>query len=768
MNSGQGVVRASAVLLIVLVGVLLFPCRQVWSQSLMGGGTIAAIRVEGTQRIEPATVRSYMRVNPGDPFDPERLDASLKNIFRTGLFADVSLRREGNDLVVTVVENPIISQIAFEGNDRVEDEVLSNEIQLRSRLVFTRTKVQQDVQRILDIYRRSGRFAATVEPKVIQLEQNRVNLVFEIEEGPLTKIEAINFVGNKVFDDSDLEDEISSAEYSFWNFLTSTDTYDPDRLAFDRDLLLRFYRKEGYADFAVLSVVAQLTEDREGFIVTYTVDEGERYKFGEVDIIAGLKDLDPETLRELISFETGDWFDAQEVDVTSNQIADALGNRGYAFVDVNPRVDKDSENQIINLTFDIQEGPKVFVERIEIEGNIRTVDKVIRREFKLVEGDAFNVSKLQRSRRRIQNLGFFRSVNLEDEPGSQPDRAVIKVSVEEQSTGNLSFGVGISSAVGPVGNIGIQERNLLGRGQDLRLNLRVAGSETQLRAGFTEPYFLDRNLSAGFDLFRITQDRDESSFDLERIGGSVRFGFSLAEELRQVVRLSVEYSDISGFDNDSSPIIEDEQGDEIRAVIGNEFRYDTLDNRFDPRNGFFAKLRNDLGGLAGDTSFFKHEMTSGYYYSVARDWTLSVRGGAGAVVGLLGDETSVRDRFFLGGSEPRGFKFAGVGPRDIDADDALGGNYYYSGTVEGSFPLGLPEDLAIRGRIFTDFGATWDVDDRGTGADVEDSSSPRASVGFGISWNSPFGPLIVDFAWAVEEEPFDETEILNFSFGTQF
>ena len=486
MNSGQGVVRASAVLLVVLVGVLLFPCRQVWSQSLMGGGTIAAIRVEGTQRIEPATVRSYMRVNPGDPFDPERLDASLKNIFRTGLFADVSLRREGNDLVVTVVENPIISQIAFEGNDRVEDEVLSNEIQLRSRLVFTRTKVQQDVQRILDIYRRSGRFAATVEPKVIQLEQNRVNLVFEIEEGPLTKIEAINFVGNKVFDDSDLEDEISSAEYSFWNFLTSTDTYDPDRLAFDRDLLLRFYRKEGYADFAVLSVVAQLTEDREGFIVTYTVDEGERYKFGEVDIIAGLKDLDPETLRELISFETGDWFDAQEVDVTSNQIADALGNRGYAFVDVNPRVDKDSENQIINLTFDIQEGPKVFVERIEIEGNIRTVDKVIRREFKLVEGDAFNVSKLQRSRRRIQNLGFFRSVNLEDEPGSQPDRAVIKVSVEEQSTGNLSFGVGISSAVGPVGNIGIQERNLLGRGQDLRLNLRVAGSETQLRAGFTE------------------------------------------------------------------------------------------------------------------------------------------------------------------------------------------------------------------------------------------------------------------------------------------
>jgi outer membrane protein insertion porin family len=535
----------------------------VLAQSLLDGGQIEAIRVEGSQRIEPATVRSYMRLNPGDVFDPERLDASLKNIFSTGLFADVALSREGNVLVVSVVENPIISQIAFEGNDRIDDETLGNEVQLRSRLVFTRTKVQQDVQRVLDIYRRSGRFAATVEPKVIQLPQNRVNLVFEIDEGPLTTIKAINIVGNTAFSDSDLEDELASSEYSFWNFLTTTDTYDPDRLAFDRDLLRRFYRNEGYADFTVLSVVAELTEDREEFIITFTVDEGERYKFGTTEFIASLRDLEPESLRRFVAYSEDDWFNASLVEETSVRIIDALGNRGFAFVEVDPQVDKDEENRIVNLTFEVNEGPKVFVERIDIEGNFRTLDEVIRREFRLVEGDAFNVTKLRRSRSRIQNLGFFSAVDLQDEPGSQPDRAVVKVTVEEQSTGNLSFGIGISSAIGPIGNIGIQERNLLGRGQDLRANLRVAGSETQARIGFTEPYFMDRDVSAGFDLFRISQDRDESSFDLERIGGSVRFGYSLSENLRHVVRHTVEYQDIGGMSLGTSAVIRDEQGSEV-------------------------------------------------------------------------------------------------------------------------------------------------------------------------------------------------------------
>ena len=377
---------------------------------------IREIRVEGTQRIEPETIRSYMRVNPGDRFDPVRLDRSLKNLFSTGLFADVTLRQEGDALVVSVVENPIVNRIAFEGNDHLEDDALSSEITLRPRVVFTRTKVQSDVQRLLELYRRSGRYAATVEPKVIQLEQNRVDLVFEIKEGPQTTIEAINFIGNREFSDGALRSEIATSESGWFSFLSSTDTYDPERLAFDRELLRRFYLNEGYADFRVVSVLAELLPNCEAFIVSFTVEEGERQTFGKIGITTTLPNLDPETLRENITFEEDDWYSAKEVEDSITALNDAVGNLGYAFVDVKPKIDRDRQNKIINVTFNIQEGPKVYVERIDIEGNVRTLDRVIRREFRLVEGDAFNTAKQRRSRQRIQNLGYFRTVSRAARP----------------------------------------------------------------------------------------------------------------------------------------------------------------------------------------------------------------------------------------------------------------------------------------------------------------------------------------------------------------
>ena len=743
------------------------PNGEAGAQTLVDGGRIEAIRIDGAQRIEPATVRSYMRINPGEEFDAAKLDDSLKSIFRTGLFADVTLSREGNILVVRVVENPIISQVAFEGNQRIDDDILGNEVQLRSRLVFTRAKAQQDTLRILDVYRRSGRFAATVEPKVIQLDQNRVNVVFEIDEGPPTLLRSINFIGNRAFSDSNLRDEITSAEYSFWNFLTTTDTYDPDRLAFDQDLLRRFYRNEGFADFTVLSAVAELTEDREGFIVTFTIEEGELYEFGTLDFDTTLRNVDPEILRQYVTFEEGERYNASEVEATANAVADFLGDQGFAFVEANPIVDRDAENRRINLTLQIEEGEKVFVERIEIEGNIRTVEEVIRREFLLSEGDAFNVTKLRRSRERIQRLGFFATVDLEERQGSQPDRAIVKTTVEEQSTGNLSFGIGLSSATGPIGQIGIQERNLLGRGQDLRVTFRLAGSESQIRIGFTEPYFLDRRISAGFDLFRISQDRDESDFELERIGGGVRFGYTLAPNIRHVVRYTASYSDTKGINNDTSAVIRAEQGTDIRSTLGSEFRYDTTDSRFDPRRGAFGSLRTDLGGLGGDVRFIKTEAEAAWFYTIEDNWTLSLRGGLGNVTGIA-DEVSVQERFFKGAPDPRGFEFGGIGPRDLSNNDALGGENFYTGTAEISFPLGLPQDIDIRGRLFSDIGSVWDVDDFGTGASIEDSSAPRIAVGAGFSWNSPLGPFIIDFGFPIVDKSFDEKEVFSFSFGTQF
>ncbi len=739
-----------------------------FAQSILSGGRIEAIRVEGTQRIEAATVRSYMRVNPGDPFDPVRLDDSLKNLFATGLFADVRLERDGNTLIVVVSENPIVNRIAFEGNQRIDDDTLAQEIELRPRVVFTRTKVQSDTSRILEIYRRSGRFAATVEPKVIQLEQNRVDLAFEINEGPLTSIRSINFIGNREFSDSTLRDEVTTTEASFWNFFTTSDTYDPDRLTFDRELLRRFYLNEGYADFRVVSVIAELTPDQQDFIVTFTVEEGPRYKFGKIGLETGLRNLDPETLRNEVTTEEGDWYDASSVDKTIEVLTDSVGDLGYAFVDIRPRVQRDRENLTIDIVYDIQEGPKVFVERIDIEGNTRTLDRVIRREFRLVEGDAFNTSKLRRSRQRVQNLGFFKTVTVENEPGSAPDRTVIKVAVEEQSTGDITFGAGFSSSDGPIGNIGIRERNLLGRGQDLRLGFTLAGEATELDFSFTEPYFLDRNLAAGIDLYRTTDDRsDESGYEEERLGGSLRAGFDITDEVRNVVRYTLENRDITDVDGGASLLVRSEKGATLRSGISNELTYDTRDSRFDPREGIISSLRTEIFGLGGDASFIRTSISAGYYYTVYEDYTISVRGSGGTIHGI-GEDTRISDRFFKGGGSPRGFEYGGIGPRDGNTNDALGGKNFYTGTVEASFPLDLPFDLDIRGRVFTDFGAAWDIDDNSIPVNLQDSSSPRVTVGTGISWNSPFGPVVVDLGVAVIKEDFDETELFSFSFGTQF
>ncbi|HEU4824880.1 MAG TPA: outer membrane protein assembly factor BamA, partial [Dongiaceae bacterium] len=364
------------------------------AQSISSGDPIQEIRVEGNQRIEPETVRSYMQINPGDPFDAKRIDQALKNLFATGLFADVNFRREGDALVVHVTENPIINKLAFEGNKRIDDDALQAEVQLRPRVVYTQARVQADVKRILDLYRRGGRFAATVEPKIIKLDQNRVNLVFEINEGDVTEVRRIDFVGNKVFSDGDLRDEIVTQEAAFYRFLSTTDTYDPDRLTLDKEALRKFYLSEGYADFRVVSAVAELSPDQEAFFITFTVEEGERYKLGTVDIKTTLKDLDPESLRDAVETEEGDWYNADLVDASVQAISDRVGSLGYAFVDVRPRIDRDPENKILNLTYDIQEGPKVYVERIDISGNVRTQDKVIRREFRLAEGDAFSTAKV--------------------------------------------------------------------------------------------------------------------------------------------------------------------------------------------------------------------------------------------------------------------------------------------------------------------------------------------------------------------------------------
>ena len=728
----------------------------------------AQIRVEGTQRIEPDTVRSYLTVKVGDPLAPTEIDKSLKGLFETGLFADVSVGVDaGNTLVVRVVENPIINRIAFEGGKKLTEKEMLPEIQLRPRVVYTRTKVQQDVTRLLDLYRRNGRFAATIEPKIIQLDQNRVDLIFEISEGEATTVSKITFIGNKEFPDSTLRTELVTAESRWYRFWASDDTYDPDRVAYDRELLRRFYQNEGYADFRVVSSAAELGPDRKNFFITHVLEEGNRYKVGKVDVVSQLKELDPQSVQQYVRIKTGDWYSLNASEATVTQLSQRTGNLGYAFVEVNPQVKRNAEERTIDITYVISEGPKVYVERIDVVGNIRTIDKVIRREFRLVEGDAFNSDKLRRSERRIKDLTFFKSVQVTQEQGSAPDKVILKAKVEEQSTGELSLGGGVSTSDGPLGLVQVRERNLMGLGQDLSVSTTIAARRTQFDVSFTEPYFLDRPIAFTTDLFHTTRDlTDYSSYNWRSTGGSFSFNYFISEYWRQRLGYTLRQDVVTDVDSDASVYIKDQEGKTVSSYVTHEIAYDRRDSRIAPSEGYMVRLTHDVAGLGGNTKYVRSKLRGEYYIPMADEVVLSFSGEGGNISGFGNRDLRINDRFFVGGDTFRGFSAGGLGPRDTKSDDALGANNYVVQSIELGFPTGLPKDLGLSMLVFHDVGTAWGTDN--SGPTIRNSTKLRASAGVGFKWQSPFGPIRVDLGYPYLKDKEDDTELFRFSFGTKF
>ena len=730
------------------------------------GGVVREIVVEGNQRIEAGTVLSYMLLKEGDAFDNRRIDRSLKSLFATGLFADVTMRRQGEALIVNIIENPVINRIAFEGNSKLKDDDLSAELSLRPRVIYTRSKVQNDVKRILTLYRRKGRFAATVEPKVIQLEQNRVDLVFEINEGKWTEVRNIRFVGNREFSDDRLREVIRTRETRWYRFFSSDDNYDPDRLGLDRELLRRFYLSDGYADFRVLSSVAELTSDRKDFFITFTIEEGNRYTFGKVDTDIRLLDLKSEDVQPSIGVESGDWYDAELVEKTIDTMTNDIGTLGFAFVAIRPRINRNREERTVDVTFEINEGPRVFVDRIDIEGNVRTADEVIRREFRLVEGDAFNPSKLRRSKQRLQNLDFFEKVEMEQIPGSEPDKTAVKVNVEEKSTGSLSVGFGFSTTSGALFDIGVTERNLMGKGQYASVSAQIAARQSRIDLSFTEPYFLDRDVAAGFDLFHTSTDnQDASSYNTKQTGGNLRAGYSISENLRQSWQHSLKQIEVEDVPSNASQYVQDAAGKDFLSELTHGIAYDKRNSSTFPTDGYILRMNNALAGIGGTKRYLRNTFDAAQYYSLYDQWVLSVRGSVGHIVGI-GEDVNLLDRFFIGGDNLRGFATSGVGPRDKSTKDALGGEWMYRGGVELGFPLGLPEELGLSGKLFSDIGSVGKINP--SGSDVYDTGSLRLSVGTGVTWVSPFGPIAVDFGVPVIKEDFDEDENVRVNFGTRF
>lgn len=745
-------------------------CALAGSVAIMGSAhaaTVKDVRIEGNQRMEPAAIQSYLGISAGQNVTTTELDLGLKRLYETGFFADIGIAEDKGVITVHVVENPSISEVIFEGNVQMDKEDLEKEITLKSRSVYTRTKVQSDLKRLLDVYRRNGRYSAEITPQIIPLEQNRVNLIYNIVEGPKAHIEKVAFIGNDSYTAKTLEKVISSSRERWYQFLSDSDKYDPDRLQYDQELLRKFYLENGYADFKVKSAIAELSPQRDQFYLTFTLEEGERYRLGKVDVNTALTGARMPDLQPSISTKTGDVYNATEIENSMNRMTDVLGDHGFAFVDINPDIKRiEGDQKVIDLTYNIAEGPKVYIDRINIFGNQRTLDEVVRREFKLGEGDAYSSSKLKRTEQRLNNLGFFEKVSINRKPGSAPDKTSLDVEVVEKSTGEISMGAGYSTSDGPIADLGMRERNFLGRGQDVRIRGQLGGRRQQYDFSFTEPYFLDRELEAGFDLSKLVQNyQDNSSFDRKTTGGSLRLGYSLSEHLKHQLRYALQESDISNVSADVSRFIKDQEGTSMVSLVGHSFVYDHRDSRFNPTNGYFLRVNQDVAGLGGDEKFTRHELQSEAYYPIAKQWTLAGFASGGNVTGL-GEDVRINQRFFTGGQDIRGFANAGFGPRDITTDDALGANNYIASTAELRFPLWLPDDLGVSGATFIDAGSAWGIDS--TGPEVRDDATIRASFGIGLAWSSPFGPIRIDFAKAFMKEDYDETELFRLNFGTRF
>ncbi|QGP78807.1 outer membrane protein assembly factor BamA [Sphingobium sp. CAP-1] len=835
-------------------------------------GTIRSIVVNGTQRLEPDTVLSYTKLRIGQPYSQESLDQALRDLYETELFADVQIRNDNGALTVELKENPVINRIVLEGNKRLKEDKIRPEIKLAPRQIYTRSKVRADVARIVELYRRQGRFAATIEPKMVQLDQNRVDIVFEISEGPKSKVRQINIIGNEKFKDGNLRSQMVTKQSRWFRLFSSGTSYDPDRLAYDQQKLRQFYLTEGYADFRVISAVAELTPDKQDFIITYVVEEGDRYKFGDVKVESDIRDLSGDSLTKRLPMKKGDWYNAKQVEDTVDTLSETAGLFGYAFADVSPDFNRDKEALTMGINFRIANAPRVYVERVDINGNTLTQDKVVRREFRLAEGDAFNSFLVKRSKDRINSLGYFQEkLDVEQKPGSAPDRIVLETNVQEKSTGELSLSAGFSSLERFIVSASITQRNFRGKGQELRTSVNYSAYSKSVEVGFTEPYFMDKNIALGGDIYRRdlnsfrylnNNDRD-TTYEQTTTGFQIRAGVPITEYISLALRYSLNFDDVTldkdtyysdtdgDGDTECDPLLAgrylcDAIGKRTTSSVGYSLIYDTRDNRIRPTRGQNVTLNQDFAGLGGDVKYVRTRLSAAKYVPLGGGFIFSLTGEGGYIHSLEGDRRDasgelvdavrLTDRFFLGNPQIRGFDIRGIGPRVVRryytttsdngtftgvestgssnrTDDALGGKIYYLARAEIEIPLGSgAREMGLRPSIFADVGAVGGLKSPGlvnkTGSfagycyDSEsvlatvkaggtaknptcavgyetvsggfqesylgDTLKPRLAVGFGVNWNSPFGPFRIDVAKALLKEPGDDTKLINFNVGTQF
>ena len=757
--------RLCAVLFLMMLTIgSLSPFSTVLAQSSTSAERIEAINVDGNKRVSVGTVLSYLPLKVGDVASISSMNTAIERLFDTNLFADITIQMNGSVLEVSLVENPIINRVNIEGNDALEDEKLLEFLDIQPRRVYTREMAIQGAQRLLQVYQAAGRFAAVVEPQIIKIGENRVDLVFKVDEGPLIKISSITFSGNKRFSDKTLRAAISSRETRWWAILSANDKYDEGRLEYDERLIRQYYLARGYADISVTRARGGLLPDRTGFAVTFILDEGVRYKVKDIGVTSEIENVDVTAMGGLFDFGDDGWYDVRLLEQGLLDISNELGNQGYAFVDVVPDVVTNLAEETLNIQVSIGKARKNFVERIEIINNTRTIDTVIRRELEIVEGDAFNSLKLERSIRNIRNLGFFADVSVRNMPGSSEDQTVTEIEVEEQSTGEFSIGLGYSTLDKTSFNLGINERNFLGTGRSLQATFGTSDSRTDIRLGVVEPYLFDRDLRGSVSVFN--EEVSANSTKISRTGFDFGIGFNAAKNIYHRVGYKIAQSETSTTSTTATSSTGENGKTLLQSAVNYTVGRDTRDNRFDPSEGTLLELFEELSGIGGDVTYSKTTATAAYYKPyLFNAVVVGVRGKMGFVSGL-GEKVTQSNRFFLGGRDIRGFNNGGLGPRDTGSSAAVGGNNMYAGTVEIISSLGLNKDTGIRWTVFSDFGSVWDTD-YPSGVTGASSSSLRTSLGVGFLWDTIIGPLSFYWADAISKESYDNLKRFQFAIGTR-
>jgi outer membrane protein insertion porin family len=799
--------------------------------------SVPSIQVEGNRRVEAETVRSYFRSDSSGRLDQGAIDDGLKALIETGLFQDVRINRgAGGQIVVSVVENPVIGRIAFEGNKKIKDEQLTGEVQSKARGTFSRAMVQSDTLRIAEIYRRSGRYDVRVTPEIIEQPNNRVDLVFTVEEGAKTGVKSIEFVGNNAYSSYRLRDVIKTHESNLLSFLASSDIYDPDRVEADRDLIRRFYLKNGFADVQVVAALTEYDPEKKGFNVTFKIEEGSQYRVGAIDFRSSIPNFDPTSMRNYSRVNVGSLYNVESVEKSVEEMQIEASRRGYAFAVVRPGGDRNFEAHTVSVVFNIDEGPRTYIERINLRGNSRTRDYVIRREFDVSEGDAYNRALVDRAERRLKNLDYFKSVKITTEPGSSSDRVILLVDMEEKSTGDFSVSGGYSTTDGALAEVSVSERNLLGRGLFAKASVTYGQYARGASLSFVEPYLLDYRVALGLDIsYRAQLANDYVSYSTTTLGFSPRLGFALREDLSLQFRYSLYHQSITlpsilnNCNNLAGPaffptptyistvlggvdptgnaqagllpgcLSDGESSLPVRQALANgatwtsslgySLNYNTLDNNKNPTSGLLIDFKQDFAGVGGDVSYLKSAIDAKYYTPLVAD-IVGLIHAQGGMLNSMGSQLRMLDQFQMGPNLIRGFAPNGIGPRDLTfypytgSGDSLGGTKYWGVSAELQMPFWfLPKEVGLKGAVYADAGSLWDYQGptswTATGEvnsptcptcamQYDDSNIIRTSVGVGLIWQSPFGPLRFDYAVPLSKGKYDIVQQFRFGGGTSF